>query len=130
MSTITSISAVIVILIFLGLSVFQFLLALGKPYGKAAYGGKYEVLPNNMRILSGVAILIFMIASLFVAVRVEFLSNFPFPDIANLGVWVFAIYLSLNAVANFLSKSKLEKQIMTPLSLLAAICLFAIAFNL
>ena len=106
MSTITSISAVIVILIFLGLSVFQFLLALGKPYGKAAYGGKYEVLPNNMRILSGVAILIFMIASLFVAVRVEFLSNFPFPDIANLGVWVFAIYLSLKAVENFLTNIK------------------------
>jgi hypothetical protein len=125
-----SISAVIVILIFLGLSIFQLLLALGKPYGKAAYGGKYEVLPNNMRILSGVAILIFVIASLFVAVRAEFLINFPFPDIANLGVWVFALYLSLNTVANFLSESKLEKQIMTPLSLIAAICLFIIALNL
>ncbi len=130
MSIITLISAGIAILIFIGLSIFQFLLVLGKPYGKAAYGGKYEVLPNNMKILSGLAIIIFVIASIFVAVRAEILINFPFPDLANLGVWVLAFYLALNTVANFLSESKLEKQIMTPISLTACICLFLVAFAL
>ena len=130
MSMISTIFAIIVILIFLGLSIFQFLLLLGKPYGKAAYGGKYEVLPNNMRILSGVAILIFLIASLCVVVRAEFITGFPFPDIADLSVWVFAFYLALNTVANFLSKSKLEKQIMTPISFIACICLFIVALGI
>jgi len=130
MSLITSISAVIVILIFSGLSIFQLLLALGKPYGKAAYGGKYDVLPDNLRILSCIAILIFMAASLFVAVRAEFLINFPFPDIANIGVWVFALYLSFNTVLNSVSESKLEKKIMTPISFTAAICLFIVALSL
>ena len=111
MSIFTLISAVITIIIFIGLSIFQFLLVLGKPYGKAAYGGKYEVLPNNKRILSGLAIIIFVIASFFVAVRAEILINFPFPDLANLGVWVLAFYLALNTVANFLSQSKLEKKL-------------------
>ncbi len=35
---------------------------------------------------------------------------------------VMAVYLSLNVVVNFISKSKKEKYIMTPLSLLTAIC--------
>ena len=49
MSVITSLAAIIAILIFTGLGIFQLMLALGKPYGKAAYGGKYEVLPDNLR---------------------------------------------------------------------------------
>lgn len=35
---------------------------------------------------------------------------------------VVAVYLSLNTVMNIISKSKKEKYIMTPLSLIAAIC--------
>lgn len=130
MSMITSLAAIIAILIFTGLGIFQLMLALGKPYGKAAYGGKYEVLPDNLRYMSGVAVLIFLIASIFVAVEVEFIVNFPYSDISNIAVWAFAIYLLLNTIMNFLSKSDLEKKLMTPLSFTASICLFIVALNL
>jgi len=35
---------------------------------------------------------------------------------------VMAVYLSLNTIMNFVSKSKKEKYIMTPLSFVTAIC--------
>ena len=132
MSTlITSIAAVIVIAIFIGMIILQLLLALGKPYGKLAYGGRYEeVLPTNLRIMSGIAIAIFFVAAIFVLVKVEFITEFPFPDLANLGIWFFAFYLALNTLMNATSKSKLEKQVMTPISFTASVCLFIIAFGL
>ena len=131
MSTlITSIAAVIVIVIFMGMSILQLLLVLGKPYGKLAYGGKHEVLPTNYRIMSVIAVAIFLITTFFVLVKVELITEFPFPDITNLGIWFFAFYLALNTLANATSKSKMEKQVMTPISFTASVCLFIIAFSL
>ena len=62
-------AALVVIVIFMGLSVFQPLLALGKPYGKMVYGGRQEaVLPRKYRIMSASSIVIFLLASMFVLV--------------------------------------------------------------
>lgn len=131
MSTvITLIAAAIVVVIFSGLSIFQLLLALGKPYGNMAYGGKYEVLPTKYRRMSVIAVAVFLVATFFVLIKIEFIMGFPFPDIANLGLWFFAFYFVLNTLANVISKSKLEKQIMTPISLMTSICLFIIAIGL
>jgi hypothetical protein len=124
------IAALIVLVIFMGLIVFQLLLALGKSYGKMAYGGRQEdVLPNKYRILSALAIIIFLIASVFVLVKIEIIKEFPFPEIADIGIWIFAAFMALNTLANATSKSKSEKQIMTPLSLVTCLCLFIIAFG-
>ncbi|MHA1542688.1 MAG: hypothetical protein ACTSQH_06905 [Candidatus Hodarchaeales archaeon] len=124
-------SALIVLLIFVGLSVFQLLLVLGKPYGKMAYGGTQdEVLPGKYRLMSALAIIIFLIASLLILVKVEIIETFPFPELVDLGLLLFALFLGLNTVANATSKSKSEKQIMTPLSLVACLCLIILAFGL
>ena len=120
----------LVIGIFLGMSIFQLLLALGKPYGNLAYGGRHEVLPTNYRIMSVIAIAIFLVATFFVLVKVEVIPVGSFSAIANLGIWVFAVYFALNTIANATSKGKREKQIMTPISFTASICLFIIAFGL
>ncbi|MBY8998163.1 MAG: hypothetical protein KGD60_10550 [Candidatus Thorarchaeota archaeon] len=129
-SLISSIAAVIVIVSFVGLIILQLLLALGKPYGRMTYGGKYEVLPTKYRIMSVFADVIFIVAIFFVLVKVELIAVFPFPVIANLGLWFFAFYLGLNTLANVTSKSQSEKQIMTPISLITCICLFIIALGL
>ena len=117
-------SALIVLLIFVGLSVFQLLLVLGKPYGKMAYRGTQDdVLPGKYRLMSALAIVIFLIASIFVLVKIDIIKEFPFPEIADLGVWFFALFLALNTLTNATSKSKSERQIMTPLSVIACLCL-------
>ena len=42
-------------------------------------------------------------------------------------VWIIAVYLAFNTLLNAVSKSKQEKLIMTPLSLISAICCFVVA---
>ena len=124
----SSIFAIIAVVLFSGLGVFQLLLALGLPLGKYAYGGKYEKLPNNMRISSIIAIGIFIFGSILVLERAALISVFADPNIARIGVWVYAGYLALNTLMNLMSKSRKEKLVMTPLSLLLSVCCFAIAF--
>lgn len=42
----------------------------------------------------------------------------------------FAAYLSLNTIMNIISKSRKEKYVMTPLSLIAGICFWITAFQM
>lgn len=128
MNELAILAAIIAVIIFIGLGVFQLLLALGYPYGKAAYGGKYEVLPDKLRYMSIVAIVVLIVASIFVFAKTEIIPDFPFLEIADAGLWFFVFYFSLNTVVNFISESDLEKKIMTPLSLTISICLFLIQF--
>ena len=121
------IAAVIAVVIFIGMSIFQLLLALGLPYGKAAYGGKHETLPKNLRIMSVIAIGIFVLASISVLIRSGILPIFTDSIFFVIVVWVFAFYSALNTLMNLASKSKTEKRIMTPLSLTITICCFTIA---
>ena len=119
--------AIISVVLFIGLSIFQLLLAIGKPLGRFAYGGKHETLPKNLRIISLVAIGIFVFGSISVLVRVGIISIIPDSIVFVIVVWVLAFYLSLNTLANLASKSKSEKKVMTPVSLSLAICLFIVA---
>jgi hypothetical protein len=124
---IENIAAIIVVVLFSLLTVFQFLLALGLPLGHLAYGGKHEKLPRNLRISSIVAIGIFIFGSLEVLENANLITLVNIPLVSLITVWILAIYLTLNTLMNLLSKSKKEKLIMTPISLIAAICCYIIA---
>lgn len=120
-------AAIIAAVLFAVMGVFQLLLALGLPLGKLAYGGKYERLPTNMRIMSLVAIGIFALGSISVLERVGIIFIFNNPIFTLVVVWILAVYLTFNTLTNAISKSKREKLIMTPLSLISAICCFVVA---
>ena len=123
------IPGLVAILIFLMLSIFQILLVLKVDLGKPipAYGGRYDELPRNVKIMSLVAIGIFIIVSMLILVRTGIITNFPFPDLASIGILIFGLFLALNTVGNVTSKSQKEKMIMTPLSLIACICCLIVA---
>ncbi|MHA1239541.1 MAG: hypothetical protein ACTSQU_01990 [Promethearchaeota archaeon] len=121
------IAAIIAVVIFVVVSIIQLLLALGLPLGKLAYGGKYEKLPAKMRIMSLVAIGIFTLASISVLERVAIITVFNNPVFTLVVVWIISVYLAFNTLTNAISKSKREKLIMTPLSLISAICCFIVA---
>ena len=95
--------------------------------GKLAYGGKYEKLPTNMRIMSLVAIGIFTLGVISVLERAGIIIILNNPIFVLVVVWVIAVYLAFNTLLNAISKSKQEKLIMTPLSLILTICCFIVA---
>ena len=121
---VAQIAALVAAIGFFGLMCFQILLALGFPFGKAAWGGKYKKLPPGFRIASLFSAGIFVFASIIVLEKANVFSVLRSPKVVTFGVWTLAVFLGLNTIGNFVSRSKWEKRIMTPVSLtLGLLCL-------
>lgn len=116
-------------IVFFIATILYVLLALGLPYGEFAMGGKYKVMPKQMRIVCVISIIVQLIAILVLFEKGNVLS-IGLPQGLAKGVCIFfAIYLSLNTVMNAVSKSKKERLAMTPLSLITAVCFWITAFS-
>jgi len=120
------IAAIIAVVLFTGMSIFQLLLVLGLPFGRLAYSGKYEKLPSKMKIISLVGIVIFVFATLSVLERAGIITIFNNLMLVTVFIWIIAVYLAINTLMNAISKSKWEKLIMTPISLTLAVCCFIV----
>jgi hypothetical protein len=103
---------------------FQAALALGAPWGRAAWGGAHERLPDRLRIASTFAAVLWLVASLVVLARAPFeWSPIPF-GVATWGTWVLFGMLLVGTVMNLASRSRLERLIQTPVAaVLAILCL-------
>ena len=104
--------------ILVALIIFQILLALGLPLGKAAWGGQHRVLPSNLRLGSLAAVGILAIAAWILLARAGLVPPGAEPLVVKIVAWVFASYFALNVLMNLFSKSPVERAIMTPVSAL------------
>ncbi|SFF63977.1 hypothetical protein SAMN05216353_1048 [Halobacillus alkaliphilus] len=125
----TMITAWIGSISFLAIAILYVLLALGLPYGEFAMGGKYKILPKQMRVACAISVLIQLAAILFILQAGDVISIDLIAPIAIGACYFFAFYLFLNTIMNLFSKSKKEKLVMTPLSFITAICFLITALN-
>ncbi len=111
-------------------AIMTVLAACGVPLGEFTMGGKYKVLPKQLRIMALFAIIIQMFAIIIILQTGGFLTLW-FSEVVTKYICIFyAVYLSINTVMNFLSNSKKEKYFATPLSIVAAICFWITALNM
>lgn len=121
------ISAWIGSITFLGVVILYVLLSLGLPYGEFAMGGRHRIMPPQMRVACGVSVVIQLIAILYLLQAGNVISiGLPFDRRV---CYFFTVYLMLNTIMNLLSRSMKEKLVMTPLSLITAICFGITAIN-
>ena len=107
--------------------VLSFLIICGLPLGELTMGGQYKVFPKKLRIVL-VTQLILQIFFVVIIIQMGGLIPLWFSDkVTKIICVVMAIYLSLNTFMNFISKSKKEKYVMTPLSAISAICFWITA---
>lgn len=107
--------------------ILSVLIICGLPLGELTMGGQYKVFPKKLRcILVGQLFLqiFFVIIILQLGGFVSLWFSAKTTQIIGI---VMAVYLSMNTVMNFISKSKKERYIMTPLSLVAAVCFWITA---
>lgn len=93
------------------LEAFQIALALGAPLGKAAWGGQHEgVLPTRLRIASGVAaVLLYPLIIFLVLAGSGLIETSLNAGTLRIGMWVLTGFFALGTLANFGSRSKLER---------------------
>lgn len=109
---------------------FQAALALGAPWGFAAWGGRHQgVLPRRLRIASGVAaVVIYPLIVLVVLASAGLIDASWLPVDRTVAMWVLAGLLALGALANFASRSPRER-FWGPVALAIAICCAVIALG-
>lgn len=107
--------------------ILSVLIICGLPLGELTMGGQYKVFPKKLRL---VLVTQLILQIFFVIVILQMGSFFPLwfsKEVTKIICIVMSVYLSLNTVMNFVSKSKKEKCIMTPLSFVAAVCFWITA---
>jgi hypothetical protein len=100
---------VILSLFLFGMAIFQLLLALGFPYGKAAWGGQHgNILPTKYRIGSAISSIIFIFLISIVLSKsqnIEFYNE----SFETIFMWIATVFFGLSILMNVLSRSKLER---------------------
>ena len=126
---IAQIASVVAAIGFLGLMCFQILLALGLPFGQVAWGGKFKKLPLGFRLASLFSAGIMAFAAILVLEKATIFSVLNTPKVVTFGIWILAAFLGLNTISNFISRSKWEKRIMTPISLILSLLCLTVAIS-
>lgn len=121
----TTFFAYLALCILAGLAVFQAALIAGQPLGRFAWGGQHDVLPQNLRVGSLLSILLYALFAVVILDRAGLLSLGV--SIPGFAIWVLAGYFTLGVLMNAISRSKPERNVMTPVALLLAACCYALA---
>ncbi|MCH5260754.1 MAG: hypothetical protein J1F18_13410 [Lachnospiraceae bacterium] len=114
---------------FLIVIVLSILIICGLPLGELTMGGQFKVFPKKLRIILVTQLILQMFFEVIILQMGGFIPLWFSGNITKIIGIIMAIYLSLNTVMNFISKSKKEKYIMTPLSLISAICFWITALK-
>lgn len=112
--------------------VLSVLIICGAPLGELTMGGELlDSIPKKFKIIIAASQLILQL--FFVVIILQAGGIIPLwfsAKVTKIICIVLAVYLSLNTIMNFISKSKKEKIIMTPLSLISAICFWITALQM
>lgn len=117
-------------ILFLVIAVMTVLVACGLPLGEFTMGGQHKILPKKFRIMAIVSVVIQVFAVVIVLQAGGFIPLWFSFKTTKYICFFFAAYLSLNTIMNLSSKSKKEKYVMTPLSLIAAISFWIAALQM
>ena len=107
--------------------ILSILIILGLPLGELTLGGQHKVFPGKLRLI---LVSQLILQAFFVVILLQ--KGGVMPLWFTFGVTkviciILATYLSLNVFMNMFSKSKKERFIMTPLSLITAVCFWFVA---
>ena len=112
------------------IAIMTVLVACGLPLGEFTMGGQHKILPKKLRVVAVISVAIQIFAMIIILQARGFISLWLSFKVTKYICFFFAAYLSLNTVMNMISKSRKEKYVMTPLSLIAAICFWITAFHM
>ena len=110
--------------------VFQVGLALGAPWGAAAWGGQNPGrLPGRLRIASLVASVLLALIAWVVAAAGNVVATSPLPESWLIpATWFATGYFGLGVVVNLISRSRIER-LWSPVSLITAVCCAIVAIG-
>jgi hypothetical protein len=112
---------------FTGLAIFELVLALGAPLGRAAWGGNDTNLSTGLRLASGVTVVFWPLMALIVLRRGGYrVPPFSF-QVSRVGTWLLFGLLCLGVLMNLASRSDWERYLQAPIAATLAVLCFIVA---
>lgn len=106
---------------------FQIALSAGMPWGPLAWGGNHPgTLPSNLRIASGVSVLVMLTLGLVVLVRAGLVMR-QWQGWSRRLIWFVVAYCLLGIVANAITPSMWERILWLPVTILLSITSITVA---
>jgi hypothetical protein len=99
---------------FVALGALQLALALGAPFGHAAWGGGSVDLTSAQRLGSAVSVVLYASAAAVVLARVGLTRRPRSRRLLRWSPWVLAVLFAVSALANFASQSHWENYLLGP----------------
>jgi hypothetical protein len=124
----TEIAAIAACVILAALAVFQGVLIAGVPIGRFAWGGQHDVLPPRLRSSSAFSILLYIVFAIVILERAGLVTVFG-AAFAQVAGWVLFGYFVLGIVMNGISRSRSERNLMTPVCLLLAVLVLLVTLG-
>jgi len=112
------------------IAIMTVLVACGLPLGEFTMGGQHKILPKKLRVAAVISVAIQIFAMIIILQAGGFISLWLSFKATKYICFFFAASLSLNTIMNMISKSRKEKYVMTPLSLIVGICFWITAFQM
>ncbi len=110
--------------------VLSVLLLCGLPLGDLTMGGRHKVWPKNMRPIA-IGQLVIQVFALYVLLAGgKVIPSFMPQGLLKFFVILFSVVFLGNMIMNAFSNSKKEKYIMTPASIIAAVCFAIVALKM
>ena len=109
--------------------VLSILIICGLPLGELTMGGQYKVFPPKLRFVLAVQLALQIFFVIIILQKGGIMPLWFSQKATKIISIIMAVYLSLNALMDFFSKSKKEKYIMTPLALVCAVCFWITALQ-
>lgn len=125
----TTVAAVLICVLLGALAIFQILLIAGLPLGRFAWGGQSRVLPARLRVGSAISVVLYALIALVTLERAQVTHFFEADVVVTVAMWVLTGYFTLGIGLNAISRSKPERYVMTPLSLLLAVLCLIVALG-
>ena len=121
------IASLVALILLSFLAIFQITLIMGAPFGNFAWGGQYRVLPKRLRLASIGSIIVYIILAVFVLSKSGLWTIIHNETVLNVGLWAMTIYLGLGVVLNAISRSKRERNLMTPVAFVLTVAFLYIS---
>ncbi|WP_148886636.1 hypothetical protein [Streptococcus sp. Marseille-P6264] len=112
------------------IAIMTVLVAYGLPLGEYTMGGQHKILPKKFRLAAVISVAIQIFAMIIILQAGGIIPLWLSFKVTRFIYFFFAAYLSLNTIMNMISKSKKEKYVMTPISLIAGICFWITALQM
>lgn len=123
----SSIAAIIFVLLISVVVLFQLALSAGAPWGAIAMGGRFPgKFPTSMRIAAAVQAVILSLLALIVPIHAKMVLP-EFYAYSDTGIWVVVVVFSLSLVMNLVTPSKWERIIWAPIVAILLTCAVLVA---